>query len=97
MSALLAQPQYSVAVYREQIPSIWSSSASFAQGPDALQRDAQTLKAAAHWYERPTLVLLFAQRDDFTYEHVPLLPTRTIKTRYRYVGRIPPREYSLDD
>jgi hypothetical protein len=97
MSAMLALTQYPVAAYREQMPSIWSSSASFTQGPDALQRDAQAWKAAAHWNERPTLVLLLAQRDDFTYEHVLPLPTRTIKTRYRYVGRVAPREYPLDD
>jgi hypothetical protein len=97
MNALIALAQSPVAEYRQQMPSIWSSSSSVVQGPDALQRNEQAMKAAAHWYERPTLVLLFAQGDDFSYEHVPLLPTRTIKTRYRFVGRIAPREYSLDD
>jgi hypothetical protein len=97
MSALIALPQSPVAAYREQIPSIWSCSFSVAQGPDALQSDAQAKKAAAHWYERPTLVLLFAQNDDLTYQHVQLIPTHTIKTRYRFIGRIPAREYPLDD
>jgi len=97
MSPLVALPLHPVTAYREQMPSIWSASFSVSQGPDALQRDAQAMKAAAHWYERPTLVLLFAQSDDPTYQHVPLIPTHTIKTRYRYIGRIPAREYSLDD
>jgi hypothetical protein len=88
---------YTVGSYRQQLPSIWAYSYSATQGPDAEESNVQAAKAAAHWSERPTLVLMVAASDDFTYEHVPLLPSRTIKTRYRYIGRIPPRDYPLDE
>ena len=85
-------------MYQQQMPGIWSAhSFSLTQGPDAEQREAQAIKAVAHWWERPTLVMLVAESEDFSYNHVPLLPNRTIKTRYRYVGRLAPREYPLDN
>lgn len=85
------------AALHNQLPSVWEQTLSQAIGPDARLRNAQELQAAAHWQARPTLVLLVAESNDLTYEHVPLTPRRSIKARYRNVGRIPAREFPTDD
>lgn len=79
------------------LPSIWTGTSSQAIGPDAAKRDVREFEAAVHWQARPTLVLLVAERDDLTYEHVPLAPRRPIKTRCRYDGPLPAREFPVDD
>ena len=81
------------AALHRQIPWIWTQTLSQAIGPDAEQRDAQAFQAAIHWQARPTFVLLVAESDD----HVPLTPGHTIKTRYRYIGRLPARELPTSD
>lgn len=80
------------AFYR-QLPSIWSQTPSQAISDDARKSNTQAQSAAEHFSSRPTLVLLIAQIDDISYEHVALVPGKTIKTRYRYIGRLPAREY----
>lgn len=79
--------------FYQQLPSIWSQTPSQAIGRDAEERNIQARLALAHWSSRPTLVLLIAQIEDLTYEHLPLAPAKSVKTRYRYTGRIPPREF----
>jgi hypothetical protein len=80
-------------VLHRQLPSNWSQSSSLAISEDARQSNTQAQLAAAHFSARPTLVLLIAQSDDISYEHVALMPGRTVKTRYRYIGRLPAREF----
>ncbi len=85
------------AAYRAQLPSIWSQTHSVTQSPVA---EASRLLAAAahlHFAERPTIVLAFAESNDFTFEHVGLTPTRTVKARYRFIGKLPPRELTDDE
>jgi hypothetical protein len=79
--------------FYQQLPSIWSQTTSLAISEDARSSNTQAQLAAAHFSSRPTLVLLIAQSDDINYAHVALMPGKTIKTRYRYIGRLPAREY----
>lgn len=83
--------------YRSQMPSIWSQTYSFTQGQDASATLARRKEALDHYAGRPTIALAFAESSDFTYEHVALTPTRTVKTQYQFIGRLPPREYSFDE
>ncbi|MFZ0609616.1 MAG: hypothetical protein WAM75_18275, partial [Xanthobacteraceae bacterium] len=66
---------------------------SLAISDDARKSNTQAQLAAEHFSSRPTLILLIAQSDDINYEHVALVPGKTVKTRYRYIGRVPAREY----
>ena len=93
----IALPSYVPALY-QQLPSIWTSrSFSLAIGPDTAQSNTRALEAATHYSSRPTIIYLVAEHEDLTYDHVPLAPTRTIKTRYRFVGRLPAREFPADE
>lgn len=93
----IALPSYVPALY-EQLPSIWiERPMSMAIGPEAAQSNARAAEAAAHYLSRPVIIYLVAEFEDSVYDHVPLVPTRTIKARYRFIGRLPPREFPLDD
>jgi hypothetical protein len=93
----IALPAYVPALY-QQLPSIWTEQPlSLALGPDTAQRNASALAAARHYSSRPTIIYLVAEFEDLTYDHVPLAQTRTIKTRYRFVGRLPARRLPSDD
>lgn len=85
------------AIYQEQLPSIWAQCESETLGPDSEKRNQEAQRAANHWSSRPTFILLAAQADNLPYEHVALTPGRTIKTRYRYIGPIPAREFPAVD
>jgi hypothetical protein len=85
------------AAYRAQLPSIWSQTYSVAQGQVAEASRVIANAALAHFAERPTIVLAFAESEDFTFEHIVLAPNRSVKTQYRHVGRLPPREYMIDE
>ncbi len=85
------------AVYWQLPLSIWDKRGSESLGPDSEKRNEQADLVIEHWAARPTLILLAAQADDLTYEHVPLTPGRTIKTRYRYIGRLPAMEFPEAD
>lgn len=80
------------AIY-EHLPGFWSQTPSQAISEDARKRDARAREAATHFSSRPTLVLLIAQSEDISYEHVALNPGRMVKTRYRHIGRLPAREF----
>lgn len=85
------------AAYRAQLPSIWSQTYSVAQGQVAEASRAIANAALVHFAERPTIVLAFAESEDVTFEHIALTPNRSVKTRYRHVGRLSPREYLIDE
>ena len=94
----IALPSYCVPGLYQQLPSIWSDrSLSLAIGPETAQSNVRALEAATHYSSRPTIIYLVAEFEDLTYDHVPLAPTRTIKTRYRFVGRLPAREIPSDE
>lgn len=81
-----------------QTPSAWIHRRSHASGPDAEQLDAATRQAERHWYERPTVILMRAEIEpDLTYQHLPFATMRTVRARIRSVGRLPAREFTLDE
>jgi hypothetical protein len=81
----------------QHLPSIWDQRGSETLGPDSEKRNTQADLVAEHWSSRPTLILLAAQADNITYEHVALTPGRTIKTRYHYIGHLPAMEFPEAD
>jgi hypothetical protein len=85
------------AIYQEQLPSIWKHQGSETLGPDSEKRNDEANRVIEHWSSRPTLILLAAQTNDLTYNNVPLAPGRTVKTRYRYIGRLPVGEFPEAD
>jgi len=97
MNAIVLPSYYVPALY-QQLPSIWTDRAlSLAIGPETAQSNIRALEAATHYSSRPTIIYLVAEFESLTYHHVPPAPTRTTKTRYRFVGRLPAREFPSDE
>lgn len=55
-------------------------------------------KALAHWSERAqALVAPIESDDDLSYESLLPEPSFVVKVRYRFLGKLPPRRFDIDD
>lgn len=81
-----------------EYPSVWRQTTSCASGPDAEQRNAVAQLARAHWCERPTIILLqFVENDSPAYQHITPTPIKSVRTQYKYIGRLRAREFPIDE
>lgn len=95
--ATLALSQRPLRAFVIQVNEWWEH-ASRGSGPEANHLSALVEKALAHWSERAqVLVAPSESEDDLSYEH--LLPGESfvVKVRYRFMGKLPPRRFDIDD
>ena len=76
----------------------WSSEASQAQGTEAFKVLAAAQKVQQHLDEQPTVLILRMEGDDaLSYNHVAPKRVFSVKTQYKYIGRMKPRQFPLDE
>jgi hypothetical protein len=78
-------------------PPIWDNEVSQAQGPEAGQVLAQRQEAVYRWNQQATVLIFHIEKsEDFSYNHVPPKRVFSVKTQYKHVGKMKPRQFPLD-
>jgi len=76
----------------------WSRDASHAQGPEAFKILEAAQRVQRHLNETATVLVLHIDGDDaLTYDHIAPKRAFTVKGRYKFTGRIKPRQFPLDE
>lgn len=92
----LAPPQSSETA--DQPAEIWMTQGSQSNGKEASSILKLAQEAFEHWVQRADVLVATSELSgDLSYEH--LLPTShsVVKVRYKMVGRLEPRRYTIDD
>lgn len=80
---------------------VWPVTASHAEGHEARMVLAAAKRVQEHLNQRPTALIFPFERNDhddvLAYNHVPPKRVFTIKTQYKFIGRMKPRQFSLDE
>jgi hypothetical protein len=72
----------------------WSRDASRTQGPEAYQVSERVLAVERHW---KILQWPEAIGEVLAYDHIMPKLVFTVKGRYKFTGRIKPRQFPLDE
>lgn len=84
--------------WNRSVALAWSREASHAQGPEAHKVLQAAQAVERHWQERAEiLVLPVAGADVLSYDHVAPKRLFTVKGRYKFMGRIKPRQFPIDE
>ena len=77
----------------------WSNSASRAESDEAYKVLEAVQKAQQHLDERPTAVILRIEHEDeaSTYNHVTAKRVFSVRTQYKLIGRMKPRQIPRDE
>jgi hypothetical protein len=71
---------------------------SYAQSQEARQVSEAAERVQQHWNERAEVLMTDAQStEDFSYTHLSPRPVSSVKCQYKYVGRMNPRQFPLDE
>ena len=74
----------------------WSSDVSRAQGPEAHQVMERVQAVERHWQQRGEM-LARPEVEVLTYDHIAPKPGFSVKGRYKFIGRLKPRQFQLDE
>ncbi len=69
---------------------------SYAQSLEAQQVREAVARAQRHWNER-ALNTDEQSAEDLSYNHIALRSVTSVKCQYKYVGRMNPRQFPLDE
>jgi hypothetical protein len=69
---------------------------SHAQSPEARQVREAAERVQRHWNER-ALSTEGQRAEDLSYNHLSPRPVSSVKCQYKYVGRMNPRQFPLDE
>lgn len=76
----------------------WSGSASRAEGPEAYQVLEAWQRVQQHLGERPTVLFLRVEGDDaLPYNHIAPKRVFSVNAQYKFIGRMKPRQFPLDE
>jgi hypothetical protein len=74
------------------------SDISYAQSREASMVLAAEKEARQHWSERTEALIGDIQSaEDFPYSHISPRHVSSVRCQYRYVGRMKPRQFPLDE
>jgi hypothetical protein len=74
------------------------SDASYAQSQEARMVLAAEKEARQHWNGRTEALIGDIQSaEDFSYNHISPRQVSSVKCQYKYVGRMKPRLFALDE
>ncbi len=71
--------------------------ASCGNGEEARRLSRLAEEAKQHWLETAGMLLALVESDAPAYEHVLPEPHSVVKVRYKFVGRMEPRRFSIHD
>ena len=72
--------------------------ASYAQSREAVMVLEKETEARRHWNGRTEVLIGDVQNtDDFSYNHISPRQVSSVKCQYKYVGKMKPRLFGLDE
>jgi hypothetical protein len=74
------------------------SAAPAAQSVEGRKVEEAAERAIRHWHDRAEFILAMeSSTDAFSYNPLPLEPALSVRVKYRYVGKLKPLAYPLDE
>ena len=76
----------------------WMERTSDGNGLEALRLSELVNEVFTHWSQRAEVLVASTESDDdITYEHLLPRPHFVVRARFRMIGRLQPRQFTVDD